>query len=95
MVDNFNDVIERDIEDYTDSIRKTIRNIARDIDGLEVMGNKLAESNTFDDFLDVLGYLEYLQEDSIHCNMLIHKALETRRISNRYNKRGKGMMNNG
>lgn len=59
----------------------------RDLDGLEVMGNKLIESNDWEDLMGVLHYLEELQDDSERCNDLINRAMENRELLKQYSER--------
>lgn len=87
MVDDFKNMVEINIRSYDASIRTYISWMRRDLDGLEVMGNKLIESNDWEDLMGVLHYLENLQEDVDECDKLINKAMENREILKQYNER--------
>lgn len=86
MSDDFKNMIESNIESYVSSIRTHIDWMVKDLEGVEVMGNKLLQYNTWRDFGDVLNYLEYLQSDLKECEKLIHKAMEYRELLKRYSE---------
>lgn len=83
MSDDFKNILEINIRSYAASIRTHISWMPRDIDGLEVMGNKLIESNDWECFDEVQNYIEELQEDIDWCNKLIQRAMEDRELLKR------------
>lgn len=87
MADDLKNMIEINIRSYDASIRTYISWMRRDLDGLEVMGNKLIESNDWEDLMGVLHYLEELQDDSERCNDLINRAIENRELLKQYSER--------
>lgn len=87
MADDLKNMIEINIRSYDASIRTYISWMRRDLDGLEVMGNKLIESNDWEDLMGVLHYLEELQDDSERCNDLINRAMENRELLKQYSER--------
>lgn len=87
MSDDLKNMIESNVESYAASVRTHISWMRRDLDGLEVMGNKLIESNDWEDLMGVLHYLEDLQEDVDECDKLINKAMENRELLKQYSER--------
>lgn len=87
MTDDFKKSLEMDIEEYANSISRNIMRMVRHLKRLEEMGDKLSVSNDWEDFIDVIGYIEHLQKDSIECNKLIQCALDNCVILRRYNER--------
>lgn len=51
------------------------------------MASKLIEDKSWEDFINLLGYLEDLQHDSNRCHELIYRGVEDSEILKRYSER--------
>ena len=87
MSDDFKEILENNIKSYAAAIRTHISWMGRDLEGVEIMGNKLQEYQSWGDFMDVLNYLDDLQVECLRCKELIHRGLEDNDFLRQYKER--------
>lgn len=87
MSDDFKKILENKIESYTENIMTIIKGMSRDIEAIEIIASKLIEDKSWEDFINLLCYLEDLQHDSNRCHELIYRGVEDSEILKRYSER--------